>query len=78
MGDIGVDFSLLPQDVKDKIAELDLELSEGKFSKKFVLFTFSANIWSFRKVVGLRYTIIKNDKITQPTNYFWSLIKHFG
>lgn len=30
MGETAVDISALPQDVKDKIAELDLELSEGR------------------------------------------------
>lgn len=30
MSDLNVDISQLPQDVRDKLAELDLELSEGK------------------------------------------------
>ena len=30
MADKGVDISKLPQDVREKLAELDLELSEGK------------------------------------------------
>lgn len=30
MGDFGVDMSKLPQDVREKLAELELELSEGK------------------------------------------------
>lgn len=31
MADFTVDVSKLPDDVRDKLAELDLELSEGKF-----------------------------------------------
>lgn len=31
MADLSVDISKLPDDVKDKLAELELELSEGKF-----------------------------------------------
>lgn len=30
MSDLNVDISQLPQDVRDKLAELDLELSEGE------------------------------------------------
>lgn len=30
MADFSVDVSKLPDDVRDKLAELDLELSEGK------------------------------------------------
>jgi len=30
MADINVDVSKLPEDVREKLAELDLELSEGK------------------------------------------------
>ena len=33
MADKGVDISKLPQDVREKLAELDLELSEGKTLK---------------------------------------------
>lgn len=29
MGDMNIDISLLPEDVREKLAELDLELSEG-------------------------------------------------
>lgn len=29
MADINIDLSKLPEDVRDKLAELDLELSEG-------------------------------------------------
>lgn len=29
MGDFNVDVSKLPEDVREKLAELDLELSEG-------------------------------------------------
>lgn len=33
MGDFhNIDISKLPEDVREKLAELDLELSEGKFS----------------------------------------------
>ncbi|RZB40263.1 DMAP binding domain containing protein [Asbolus verrucosus] len=31
MGDLNIDISKLPEDVREKLAELDLELSEGKF-----------------------------------------------
>lgn len=30
MSDLNVDISQLPRDVRDKLAELDLELSEGR------------------------------------------------
>lgn len=30
MADFGIDISKLPEDVRDKLAELDLELSEGR------------------------------------------------
>lgn len=30
MADIEVDITLLPEDVREKLAELDLELSEGE------------------------------------------------
>lgn len=30
MADLSVDILKLPEDVRDKLAELDLELSEGK------------------------------------------------
>lgn len=30
MSDINIDISQLPEDVREKLAELDLELSEGK------------------------------------------------
>lgn len=30
MADLGIDVAKLPQEIRDKIAELDLELSEGK------------------------------------------------
>lgn len=30
MSDINIDVSQLPDDVREKLAELDLELSEGK------------------------------------------------
>lgn len=30
MGDINIDPSLLPEDIREKLAELELELSEGK------------------------------------------------
>jgi hypothetical protein len=30
MGDLNVDVSKLPEDVREKLAELDLELSEGE------------------------------------------------
>lgn len=30
MGDLNVDISKLPEDVREKLAELDLELSEGE------------------------------------------------
>lgn len=30
MGDINIDASKLPDDVREKLAELELELSEGK------------------------------------------------
>ena len=30
MGDLNIDISKLPEDVREKLAELDLELSEGK------------------------------------------------
>lgn len=32
MSEFNIDISKLPEDVRDKLAELDLELSEGKFS----------------------------------------------
>lgn len=32
MADRGVDLSALPKEVRDQLAELDLELSEGKFT----------------------------------------------
>lgn len=32
MADRGVDLSALPKEVRDQLAELDLELSEGKLS----------------------------------------------
>lgn len=31
MADLSVDISKLPDEIRDKLAELDLELSEGKF-----------------------------------------------
>ena len=37
MSDLNVDLSLLPQDIKDKLAELDLELSEGRRSKDYFM-----------------------------------------
>lgn len=30
MADLNIDISTLPEDVRDKLAELELELSEGK------------------------------------------------
>lgn len=30
MGDVNIDLSLLPEDVREKLAELELELSEGR------------------------------------------------
>lgn len=30
MGDFQIDISTLPEDVREKLAELDLELSEGR------------------------------------------------
>lgn len=30
MTDLAVDFDTLPEDIREKLAELDLELSEGK------------------------------------------------
>lgn len=30
MGDLNIDLSKLPEDVREKLAELELELSEGK------------------------------------------------
>lgn len=30
MGDTNIDLSLLPEDVREKLAELELELSEGR------------------------------------------------
>lgn len=49
MGDINIDLSLLPEDVREKLAELELELSEGRrlmvkrinFSINKILHTFS-------------------------------------
>lgn len=42
MAEFNIDISKLPEDVRDKLAELDLELSEGKqssfrFDEFFVL-----------------------------------------
>lgn len=37
MADFSVDVSKLPEDVRDKLAELDLELSEGKLCEVYVL-----------------------------------------
>jgi hypothetical protein len=34
MGDLNVDVSKLPEDVREKLAELDLELSEGDITQK--------------------------------------------
>lgn len=34
MADLSVDVSKLPDDIRDKLAELDLELSEGKSASK--------------------------------------------
>lgn len=36
MTDQDIDFESLPADVKDKLAELELELSEGKINRYFV------------------------------------------
>lgn len=33
MAELGVDLSALPKEVRDQVAELDLELSEGKSSQ---------------------------------------------
>lgn len=30
MADLNIDYSRLPEDVREKLAELDLELSEGE------------------------------------------------
>lgn len=35
MADVEVDISRIPQDVKEQLHELELELSEGKNSKTF-------------------------------------------
>lgn len=35
MADLNIDVSKLPEDVRDKLAELDLELSEGECDAKF-------------------------------------------
>jgi hypothetical protein len=37
MAEFNIDLSVLPEDVRDKLAELDLELSEGK-KKTLLLF----------------------------------------
>lgn len=34
MADLSVDISKLPDEIRDKLAELDLELSEGKSCSK--------------------------------------------
>lgn len=34
MAEFNLDISKLPDDVRDKLAELDLELSEGEYIKK--------------------------------------------
>jgi translation elongation factor EF-1beta len=39
MADFNVDISVLPEDVREKLAELDLELSEGKLKKSLYLST---------------------------------------
>lgn len=33
MTDLVVDFDTLPEDIREKLAELDLELSEGKIAQ---------------------------------------------
>ena len=38
MANVGVDFNQLPEDVRLKLAELDLELSEGKLIFYNILF----------------------------------------
>lgn len=35
MTDLVVDFDTLPEDIREKLAELDLELSEGKFTHTY-------------------------------------------
>ncbi|CAI6362560.1 unnamed protein product [Macrosiphum euphorbiae] len=37
MAEFNVDVTRLPDDVREKLAELELELSEGKYSKFFCL-----------------------------------------
>lgn len=39
MSEFGLDVNKLPQDVREKLAELDLELSEGK-SKYLICFVY--------------------------------------
>lgn len=43
MGDINIDLSLLPEDVREKLAELELELSEGRCPMKIKQINFSIN-----------------------------------
>lgn len=47
MAEINVDVSKLPEDVREKLAELDLELSEGelKDSKRSLVWT-----WSYSRI----------------------------
>lgn len=45
MADRGVDLSALPKEVRDQLAELDLELSEGELSPRsgFISLSFPGN-----------------------------------
>lgn len=53
MGDVNIDLSLLPEDVREKLAELELELSEGRrtdetnnFSINIILQKYSRDLFN--------------------------------
>lgn len=48
MADINVDISKLPEDIREKLAELDLELSEGE-SKNLIQFRTGFNCICFNQ-----------------------------
>jgi hypothetical protein len=56
MGDLNVDVSKLPEDVREKLAELDLELSEGKLFGPYLKQSYiSINnhiLWKFGEILS--------------------------
>ena len=72
MADVAIDFNQLPEDIRLKLAELDLELSEGNWNLRY--------FWHFRVPVNEMshsgsqgYLVVSADWLLWPPSYTWNM-----